>query len=138
MNTENKIRHPTCEQCGTTNINVDAFAFWNHQKQIWDLLTTLDTANCEECGGECTIEWKEGDPLDLPINFPSISETGIALLLVSDTDADVTVISKWTNPERKLAYDWAMAVHFYASDNDDVVIPPRPNFIPRKEPSDDL
>lgn len=138
MSNESKIQYPTCKRCGRSNITADAFASWDHEKQGWTLTATLDTHTCEDCQDECHLEWKDGNPPDPPIGFPSIQETVIALLLVSDTNADEAVISKWTDEQRTLAYDWAMACHFHASDNDDVVVPPRPDFIPRKEPSDDF
>lgn len=53
-----------------------------------------------------------------------------ALSLVSDTDASIELIASWAPEERERAYDWAMAVHYRASDNDDVEVPPRPDFVP--------
>lgn len=52
-----------------------------------------------------------------------------ALLLVGDTDIDEDTISNWTQEQRDIAYDWAMRIHLHASDNDDVPVPPRPEFI---------
>ena len=53
-----------------------------------------------------------------------------ALLLVGDTDVDEAIVTSWTQAQRDQAYDWAMRVHFRASDNDDVFVPERPDFVP--------
>lgn len=52
-----------------------------------------------------------------------------ALLLVGDTEATAEEIAGWTDEQAQAAQEWALALHFYASDNDDVVVPPRPDFI---------
>lgn len=54
-----------------------------------------------------------------------------ALLLVGDTDPNLSQISQWSQDQRDRAYDWAMRVHLQASDNDDVFVPPRPDFVRR-------
>jgi hypothetical protein len=53
-----------------------------------------------------------------------------ALLLVGDADIDESTIAAWTQEQRNVAYDWAMRTHLRASDNDDVFLPERPDFIP--------
>lgn len=67
---------------------------------------------------------------DAPAGPPTAQETETALLLVSDTKADAALIATWTDEQREQAFSWAMAVHFSASDNPDVSIPPRPEFVP--------
>lgn len=54
-----------------------------------------------------------------------------ALLLVGDTDPSLSKIAIWSQEQRDLAYDWAMRTHLRASDNDDVFVPQRPDYIPR-------
>lgn len=59
---------------------------------------------------------------------PHVCET--ALMLVSGhNEPDLDTIEGWSSEQRQLAYDWAMAVHYQASDNDDVVVPPMPEFL---------
>lgn len=41
-----------CEYCGSTNVLRDATAKWNLIAQTWELCTTLDHADCEDCGDE--------------------------------------------------------------------------------------
>lgn len=53
-----------------------------------------------------------------------------ALMLMGDVDIGEERIAKWSDDERAIAYDWAMRRHLSASDNDDVIVPPRPAFIP--------
>jgi hypothetical protein len=56
--------------------------------------------------------------------------TESCLLLVSDTAAPIELIATWTDKQCKEAEEWAVALHLNASDNDDVVVPQRPDFIP--------
>jgi hypothetical protein len=51
------------------------------------------------------------------------------LCLVGDTEhLTDEVIAAWTEEERTAAVEWALAVHFHASDNDGVEVPERPAF----------
>jgi hypothetical protein len=43
----------------------------------------------------------------------------------------IETIGTWTDEQVRLAEEYASAVHLNASDNDDVVIPPRPAFLPK-------
>lgn len=55
----------------------------------------------------------------------------LALLLVGDVSMTRQAIDTWSADQLAHAYDWAMRVHLQASDNDDVFVPARPDFIPR-------
>jgi len=70
------------------------------------------------------------------VTVPSVPVVVTALLLVADTDPTEAVVATWSPEQRIEAYQWAMAVHFSASDNDNVVVPPRPDFIPREVETD--
>lgn len=52
-----------CATCGSRNVTNDAIAKWNDVAQEWEILTLLQNADCEDCGGETTIEEQ---PLDEP------------------------------------------------------------------------
>lgn len=54
-----------------------------------------------------------------------------ALLLMGDVDISEETMACWSPDNLAVAYDWAMRRHLQASDNDDVIVPPRPSFIPR-------
>jgi hypothetical protein len=54
-----KRQQPYCTTCGGTDVRSDAYAAWNVERQEWELVTTFDNTDCETCGGECTIEWKD-------------------------------------------------------------------------------
>lgn len=58
-----------------------------------------------------------------------------ALLLVDDTDVTEDLVQRWPQAWLDQAYDWAVRVHLKASDNDDVLVPVRPSFVPRKSRS---
>jgi type II secretory ATPase GspE/PulE/Tfp pilus assembly ATPase PilB-like protein len=46
-----------CATCGSDNVRADAYAYWNFEKQEWELEATFEKgAVCERCEEECTIE----------------------------------------------------------------------------------
>ena len=51
------------------------------------------------------------------------------LSLVMENPPPLAVIQRWTNHELNEVDMWAAAVHLEASDNDNVIIPPRPSII---------
>lgn len=57
-----------------------------------------------------------------------------SLLLMGDVAATPGTVAAWTQEQRDVAYDWAIRCHLSASDNDDVLVPARPAFIPRARP----
>lgn len=59
---------------------------------------------------------------------PSDDDAFASLQLVSDTDhITEDQVRSWSADQRADAFEWAMAVHYRASDND-VEVPPRPSF----------
>ncbi len=129
--------YPTCDRCGSLNVSADAAARWDHEKQDWTVTNVFDKGHsCDNSDDESKIEWTDGDPPEEKVPPATVEETETALLLVGDVDTDNIDVEAWTDEQRSLAYDWAMAVHFHASDNEDVVVPPQPDFIPRKEFND--
>lgn len=52
------------------------------------------------------------------------------LQLVGDADIPAEQVAQWTDDQCKEADCWAFSVHLSASDNDDIIVPARPNFIP--------
>jgi hypothetical protein len=68
---------------------------------------------------------------------PTVDETFVGLQLVSGTDhITEDQVRGWSIDQRADAFDWAMAVHFHASDNDDVVVPLRPDFTLKAAPQE--
>jgi hypothetical protein len=55
------------------------------------------------------------------------------LELVSITVKLIDVIT-WTDDQVKAALLWAYSVHLYASDNDEIKVPPKPDFLPAETP----
>lgn len=53
------MNYPTCSECGSGGVKVDAFAVWDIGLQDWVLDATFDAAYCEECDGETSLAWKE-------------------------------------------------------------------------------
>ncbi len=62
----------------------------------------------------------------------SIDALQTALLLVS-VDVSRMVLCRWTVRQRALAEDWAIRLHFNASDNHYVRVPQKPPFVTRAQ-----
>ena len=60
-------------------------------------------------------------------------ETTRDILGLVERDVPLAVVAGWTEHKRKLAGDWAGALHLLASDND-VNIPPEPSWVQRYDP----
>jgi hypothetical protein len=58
-----------------------------------------------------------------------------ALLLTGEYDVAEGTVGRWSQEQLDRAYDWAIRRYLEAADIDDVIVPPRPEFIP-KERSD--
>lgn len=52
------MEHPKCTTCGSDQILRDAYAYWDHAKQSWELLSTYDYFFCNECEEETSITWE--------------------------------------------------------------------------------
>ena len=92
---------------------------------------------CQGCGKYYGCECAEKKP-------PTDSELVEMFLLVGITDAQSDypggspvkeslipeMFTEYTDEERMEVQDWLGAIHFSASDNDDVVVPPTPRFLP--------
>lgn len=61
----------------------------------------------------------------------------VELLSLVEVEVDAGTVENWTGREVKEAAEWATAVHQSASDYDDVLVPPRPAFLPAAEPVED-
>lgn len=48
---------PVCGECGGDDILCDAYAEWDTDAQDWSLQNTFEQTVCNDCGGECSIEW---------------------------------------------------------------------------------
>lgn len=65
MNITNHIPQPDpsvtihCATCDGQNIRADAYAEWNPELQMWELVTIFDSKDCEDCGGQCSTVEKE-------------------------------------------------------------------------------
>jgi hypothetical protein len=56
------------------------------------------------------------------------------LSLVGETEhVTAADVASWTDEQCQQAEDWALATHFYASDNPRVRIPPKPAFLEQPE-----
>lgn len=67
---------------------------------------------------------------------PTVDETCTSLCLVSGTEhITEQQVRDWTADQRADAFHWAMTLHIHASDNDDVVVPPRPSFTLETNPA---
>ena len=67
---------PVCTRCGSTAVLADAYAEWDVERQDWVLHSTYDNSTCEDCEGECSLEWKQ-----VPETNPPASEQAIGDVL---------------------------------------------------------
>lgn len=44
-----------CNQCGSTDVRLDAWASWNPDAQQWELENVFDNAWCEDCQANTTL-----------------------------------------------------------------------------------
>lgn len=58
MSETEQRQKPVCRTCGSEDIQADAFAVWDVENQRWDVADVFDKGSvCNECDGECRIEW---------------------------------------------------------------------------------
>lgn len=62
-------------------------------------------------------------------NVVPVKSCYLTLTLV-DAECTEEMVASWTDEQRLVAYDWAIRCHLSASDNDDVVVPKRPEWVP--------
>lgn len=62
--------------------------------------------------------------------MPEDVQATMDLLCLADVQATEDEVRSWTRAQVLAAEAWAGAVHVHASDNDDVEVPPRPEFLP--------
>lgn len=62
---------------------------------------------------------------------PASPEALQVCLILVGLEPSLETIATWSTEQQRLALEWASATHFRASDNDDVVVPPRPDFLPK-------
>jgi hypothetical protein len=68
----------------------------------------------------------EMEPRDL---LPLDNLQDLLSLVIHPEPPPLSVLETWTDEQRHEAEEWAAAVHVHASDNDDVVVPPKPSFL---------
>lgn len=44
-----------CAECGSDRILNDAWAYWDVEKQSFEIHSTQDMTYCENCDGECRV-----------------------------------------------------------------------------------
>lgn len=101
---------------------------------IWNECDARLAVSVEQDGLFDEGEWSDDGRLTLaPAYYDNPERVHSALMVCGDADADPEEVAAWTPEQRKLAAEWALSIHAAASDNDDVVVPPRPDFIRRNE-----
>lgn len=54
------MKHPECTTCGSDQVLADSYAYWDYEKQSWELHSVYDgNFYCNECEGETSVTWKE-------------------------------------------------------------------------------
>jgi hypothetical protein len=93
----------------------------------------------EELNDWCEVCFEDRGSVLHPIS----DEHLVAVLSLADVEVSEEVVRGWTPKQRGEAVEWAGAVHLKASDNDDVEVPTRPEFLPASavasfSPSDEV
>lgn len=60
------------------------------------------------------------------------NEATLCRLMLTSLDVGEAEIAGWTDEQVKLVDEWAYSSALAASDNDEVKVPPRPDFLPDK------
>lgn len=82
-----------CAHCGGSNVTCDAIAEWCDEGQEWTLRATLQNADCDDCGGECSlaeIPLPDAPPISATEPAAPIAATGqaSALALLQQVERD--------------------------------------------------
>ncbi|KEZ00116.1 hypothetical protein AI27_12670 [Sphingomonas sp. BHC-A] len=91
--------------------------------------------------GPLAVETKQPERMDYEIGDDGVmtatrdwvrddEATAMRLLACHSIDAPMEVVSTWSDEQVKQADIWAWSSYFSASDNDDIKVPARPDFIP--------
>lgn len=48
---------PVCSRCGSDDLTIGGISRWCIDKQEWELSRTLDNTVCNNCGGQCRLNW---------------------------------------------------------------------------------
>lgn len=75
---------------------------------------------------ECQKEASDGPPYTHRTTDVDIVVDGLSLVVDVPYPAIEPIVEGWTDVQRAEAFEWAMACHLSASDNDDVVVPDKP------------
>lgn len=61
-----KAQIAVCAHCGSSDVKADSFSAWNVHTQSWETVDVMDKGHaCEDCGGECRIEFRPATPEEL-------------------------------------------------------------------------
>jgi hypothetical protein len=60
--------HPICKSCGSDDVVKDAWASWNPEAGLWELLNVFDDGFCRACEESAEFEWLEVPATEAPID----------------------------------------------------------------------
>lgn len=104
---------------------VDSIAFVSDTKEEADKMYAISTEQIRAINAVRERFHKVVDQMTGPYKRDDMA-VHLALLLTSLDDVPVEEIAKWTDEQCQQAEEWAHAVHLHASDNDEVIVPPKP------------
>lgn len=117
-----------------------------------DAIATVECVVVESDWPEYETVWRmiedrcrEAEPCDYDISVDGVmtatpewqrndEATMLRLLACHSIDAPLEVVATWTDDQVKAADIWAFSSYLSASDNDDIQVPERPDFIPLAKP----
>lgn len=74
---------------------------------------------------QCSVYDTKGDLRLLPLSVL----VDLLSLVMNGKQPDLEVVFEWTDEQREQAEIWAGSVHLSASDNEDIVVPEKPDFL---------
>ena len=76
----------------------------------------------------CVGELEEVDAKELPPTIEVMVDL-LSLVLSIDEMPELATVQSWTKSEWEIVRNWAASVHLSASDNTDIKVPPRPDYL---------
>lgn len=62
------ITYPICKACGSDDVVKDAWASWNSETGLWELMDIFDYNFCRACEQSAELDWVETPTAETPVD----------------------------------------------------------------------
>ena len=84
--------YPICKACGSDDVVKDAWASWNPETGLWELMDVFDYDFCRACEQSAELDWIEATATDKPVdNTAEIRRLNDALRKGENQDGMIVV-----------------------------------------------